>query len=86
MLYNALKNGHPTSEAIKAEEQHLPFLNAAMDRHSANQYHEYDMTNKGERLSELHSNKRERREAFEVRDVGILAPSEKAVLVELLSL
>ena len=70
MLYNALRLGHPDTEAFKAEEEHLPFLNAAMQRQKADEYRQYDLTNKLQDLNQIYGTKDESRRTFEVRETG----------------
>jgi len=67
MLYNALRLGHPDTEAFKAEEEHLPFLNAAMQRQKADEYRQYDLTNKLQDLNQIYGTKDETRRTFEAK-------------------
>jgi len=70
MLYNALKGGHPDSDAMKAEEEHLPFVRASFERSERDQYHEFDMINKGAELDKIFTEKEQARKAFELKMAG----------------
>ncbi|CAD7696616.1 unnamed protein product [Ostreobium quekettii] len=70
MLYNALKGGHPDSEAMEAEEAHLPYVKASFERSERDRYHEFDMTNKGEELDKIYKEKEQARKAFELKMAG----------------
>lgn len=65
MLIRVLSDGEKSSESLKSEEQHLPFVKAAMDRQSENAYHQYDMTNKVEELERILMRKAHARKNFE---------------------
>eukprot|EP00803_Ostreobium_quekettii_P001789 evm.model.scf_3292.2 EVM.evm.TU.scf_3292.2 scf_3292:13676-13870(+) len=65
MLYNALKDGHPDKLTMKAEQEHLPHVQASFERTEKDEYHELDLTNKWADMDKIFFDKEEARKLFE---------------------
>lgn len=66
LLFNALVAGHSESDSLKNEQQHLPWVKAAWERQTADEYHKYDLTQASTNLNNIEAKRKTQREKFEV--------------------
>lgn len=77
LLFNALLSGHSESESLKNEQLHLPWVKAAWERKSADEYHKYDLTQASNNIKNIEMHRKAQRDKFEEEFMNTMSAHPK---------